>query len=75
MTCNGIWQEDFRIVQNTTSLPNTAFRSCYYLFITVAEEFSLTGKRPLFWLKKKKQTKESVFVTICLQSVVTERKK
>ena len=37
-------------------LPNTTCRSCYYLFITEAEKFSVTHKRHFFLRLKKTNT-------------------
>ena len=64
MTCSGIWK--ILKYYEPVLLPNTTYRSCYYLFIIEAEEFSVTCKRP-FFLRLKKQTQASMFVTIFLR--------
>ena len=42
-------------------LPNTKYRSCYYLLIIEAEKFSVTHKRP-FILRLKKKTNTAFYV-------------
>ena len=55
---NGIWK--ILKCHEPVLLPNTTCRSCYYLFITEAEKFSVTHKR-LFFLRLKK-TNTGVYV-------------
>ena len=47
-------------------MPNTTCRACNNLFIIEAEKFSVTHKRP-FFLRLKKNTQASTFVTIFLR--------